>query len=98
MRELAPLYRKQVWGNGLKQLGIYDEELAANLAEIFPAERRKRPYIYEDTFEALHALRKRCPLMLLTNGTPDLQKEKLYGVSDLSTFFNHIVISGEVGC
>ncbi|WP_169089376.1 HAD family hydrolase [Paenibacillus sp. PL91] len=98
MRELAPFYRKAVWGSGLKELGIYNEKLAAELAETFPAERRKRPYIYEDTFKALHSLHTNYPLMLLTNGTPDLQKEKLFGVSGLSAFFSHIVISGEVGC
>jgi putative hydrolase of the HAD superfamily len=98
MREAAPFYRKQAWGNGLKQLGLYNEGLAAKLADTFPAERRKRPYIYEDTFEALRSLHTRYPLMLLTNGTPDLQKEKLFGVSGLSAFFTHIVISGEVGC
>ncbi|MDQ8735208.1 HAD family hydrolase [Paenibacillus sp. LHD-38] len=97
MRKKAPLFRKEVWENGLKELGVHNEELAVLLAETFPIERRKRPYIYEDTVEVLHSLSKAYPLMLLTNGTPDLQKEKLLGVSGLSAFFRHIVISGEVG-
>lgn len=98
MRELAPIFRKSVWAKGLKEIGIHNEELAAQLAEMFPAERRKRPYVYEETFEVLAALSAKYPLMLLTNGTPDLQKEKFYGVSGLSDYFPHIVISGEVGC
>jgi putative hydrolase of the HAD superfamily len=98
MREAAPVFRKSVWEKGLKEIGVHDEGLAATLAEQFPAERRKRPYVYEETFEVLEALSAKYPLMLLTNGTPDLQKEKLYGISGLSDYFPHIVISGEVGC
>ena len=35
--------------------------------------------------------------MLLTNGSPDLQKEKLAGVPEIAPYFDHIVISGEFG-
>jgi len=98
MRELAPIFRKSVWERGLIELDIHNEELAVTLAERFPEERRKRPYVYEETFEVLASLSAKYPLMLLTNGTPDLQKEKLYGIAGLSEYFPHIVISGEVGC
>lgn len=98
MKEAAPAFRKNVWERGLLELGIHDEDLAVKLAEQFPAERRKRPFVYEETFEVLEALSAKYPLMLLTNGTPDLQKEKLYGINGLSDYFPHVVISGEVGC
>ena len=42
-------YRKTSWENGLKALNINDEELAVELAEVFPKERRKHIYLYEET-------------------------------------------------
>ncbi|WP_284639950.1 HAD family hydrolase [Paenibacillus silviterrae] len=97
LEALAPEYRKQSWTKGLKALGIEDAELGARLAELFPAERRSRPIVYEETFEVLEQLKSKYQLLLLTNGSPDLQKEKLAGVPELAPYFNHIVISGEFG-
>ncbi|WP_281887186.1 HAD family hydrolase [Paenibacillus sp. YYML68] len=97
LQALAPEYRKQSWTNGLKASGIDDAELGARLAEQFPAERRSRPYVYEETFEVLDQLKGRYKLLLLTNGSPDLQKEKLAGVPQLAAYFEHIIISGEFG-
>ncbi|MFC4809506.1 HAD family hydrolase [Paenibacillus sp. GCM10023250] len=94
---LAPGYRKDAWTRGLQALGVNDEALGAELAEQFPAERRKRPYVYEETFEVLNELKGKYKLLLLTNGSPDLQREKLAGVPDIVPYFDHIVISGEFG-
>src|SRR5699024_9382846 len=46
-------YRKTSWENGLKALNINDEELAVELAEVFPKERRKHIYLYEETLTVL---------------------------------------------
>ncbi|WP_159883443.1 HAD family hydrolase [Paenibacillus puerhi] len=97
LQALAPGYRKESWTRGLKALGIDDVELGAKLAELFPAERRKRPIVYEETFEVLDQLKEKYKLLLLTNGSPDLQKEKLAGVAQLAPYFDHIIISGEFG-
>lgn len=97
LQKLAPEYRKAAWTLGLKALGIDNEELGAKLAEQFPAERRKRPIVYEETFEVLDQLKGKYKLLLLTNGSPDLQKEKLDGVPALIPYFDHIIISGEFG-
>ncbi|NMO95970.1 HAD family hydrolase [Paenibacillus lemnae] len=97
LQELAPTYRKASWTNALAKLGITNDELAGALAEQFAAERRKRPYVYEETFEVLKSLQGRVKLLLLTNGSPDLQQEKLDGVPDLVPYFDHIVISGSFG-
>ncbi|UUZ79269.1 HAD family hydrolase [Paenibacillus sp. P26] len=97
LQALAPGYRKASWTRGLEALGIQDEELGAKLAEMFPAERRNRPIVYEETFEVLDQLKGKYKLLLLTNGSPDLQKEKLAGVPELAPYFDHIVISGEFG-
>ncbi|WP_042161888.1 HAD family hydrolase [Paenibacillus gorillae] len=97
LEQLAPSYRREAWTRGLKSLGVDDAELGAKLAEQFPAERRKRPIVYEETFRVLDALKGKYKLLLLTNGSPDLQREKLAGVPELVPYFDHIIISGEFG-
>lgn len=97
LQKLAPGYRKAAWTQGLKSLGVDDEALGAELAERFPAERRSRPIVYDETFRVLDALKGKYKLLLLTNGSPDLQQEKLDGVPELIPYFDHIVISGNFG-
>ncbi|GAB6930152.1 HAD family hydrolase [Paenibacillus sp. JCM 10914] len=97
LQELAPVYRKESWRRGLLSLGVDDEVLASTLAERFAAERRQRPYVYEETFEVLGELQGKVKLLLLTNGSPDLQQEKLDGVPELAPYFDQIVISGSFG-
>lgn len=97
LEAIVPEYRRESWIRGLRGVGIDDDKLGAELAERFPAERRARPLVYDETFEVLDALKGRCKLLLLTNGSPDLQREKLAGVPELAPYFDHIVISGEFG-
>ena len=54
-------------------------------------------FVYEETFAVLDELKGKVELLLLTNGDPSLQKEKLAGVPELAPYFNEIVISGEFG-
>jgi len=97
LQALAPGYRKEAWTRGLRALGVENAALGAWLAERFPAERRNRPYVYEETFRVLDALKGQVKLLLLTNGAPDLQQEKIDGVPQLAGYFDHIVISGTFG-
>jgi putative hydrolase of the HAD superfamily len=97
LKELAPSYRKDSWTKGLKAFGIDDSDFGQTLAEMFPAERRNRPIVYEETFEVLNTLKEKYKLLLLTNGSPELQQEKLAGVHELAPFFEHIIISGAFG-
>jgi len=97
MEQLAPVYRKESWRRGLASLGVEDETLAESLALQFAAERRSRPYMYEETLEVLDQLRGKVKLLLLTNGCPALQQEKLNGVPELIPYFDHVVISGSFG-
>ncbi|MGN7470133.1 HAD family hydrolase [Brevibacillus sp. SAFN-007a] len=97
LQAFVPTYRKEAWTRGLRSLGIEDEELGYKLGEMFVAERRSRPIVYEETFEVLDQLKGTYKLLLLTNGSPDLQKEKLAGVPNLAAYFDHIVISGDFG-
>lgn len=97
MRVEAPAYRFNAWNAALQSSGHHNPDLALLLAERYPQERRKKSLIYDDTFETLALLRSKYRLLLLTNGTPDLQQEKVDSVPELASFFEHIVISGNFG-
>lgn len=97
LEQLAPGYRKESWRRGLASLGVDNEALAEQLAAKFAEERRKRPYMYEETLQVLDELRGKVKLLLLTNGCPALQQEKLDGVPELIPYFDHVVISGSFG-
>lgn len=97
LQELAPEYRLNAWTRGLAALGVDNPDLGKKLAEWFPEQRRKLPYVYEETFTVLDELKDWYKLLLLTNGSPDLQQEKLDGTPALIPYFSSIVISGNFG-
>ncbi|WP_088105375.1 HAD family hydrolase [Halalkalibacter urbisdiaboli] len=97
MKDIVPTYRKEAWTRGLKALGIDDPDFGAELAERFPAERRNKPFVYEESFQVLDELKGKYKLLLLTNGSPDLQNTKLDITPELVPYFDEIVISGAFG-
>lgn len=97
LEQLAPIYRKESWRRGLLALSVDDEALAEKLADRFVNERRNRPHVYEETFNVLNELQGKVKLLLLTNGCPALQQEKLDGVPELSPYFDEVIISGDFG-
>jgi putative hydrolase of the HAD superfamily len=97
MKEIVPSYRKDAWTAGLKTMGVDDPDFGYELAERFPQERKKAPFVYEETFKTLDELKKNYQLLLLTNGSPDLQKTKLTITKELIPYFDQIVISGDFG-
>ncbi|MFJ7934540.1 HAD family hydrolase [Sporosarcina sp. NPDC096371] len=97
MKVIVSGYRREAWTKGLQRLGIEDAQLGSELAELFPEERRKHPFIYEETFSVLDKLKGRFELVLLTNGSPSLQQTKLEITPEIAPYFDHIVISGAFG-
>lgn len=97
MKDMAPGYRKDAWTSGLNDLGIDDPAFGHELAETFPKERRKKAFLYEDTLEILDELKGKYQLLLLTNGSPELQHIKLEISPEIPPYFDHIVISGGFG-
>ncbi|TRM11687.1 HAD family hydrolase [Lentibacillus cibarius] len=97
LKSLMPGYRKDVWTKGLQAFGIDDPAFGLELAETFQSERRKQQFVYEETFHVLDELKDDYQLLMLTNGSPDLQKTKLTITPELRTYFDHIVISGAFG-
>ena len=97
LRAWAPAYRRDSWQAALLSLGIHDPDLALELAEAYPVHRRQLHIVYEDVRPTLEHFRQSLRLGLLTNGAPDLQREKIAGAG-IAGYFDEIVISGEVGC
>ncbi|WP_077357382.1 HAD family hydrolase [Virgibacillus halodenitrificans] len=97
LREIVPQYKQDAWTLGLKDIGVNDIALGKELANTFPEMRKRHPYVYEETFEVLDELKNNYPLVLLTNGSPELQYTKLDITPELQPYFEHIVISGAFG-
>ncbi|WP_100012021.1 HAD family hydrolase [Lentibacillus sediminis] len=97
LSEIAPAYRKEAWTNGLKDLGIDDPAFGYELAEAFPMIRKEKAFVYGDTFRVLDQLKGNYQLLLLTNGSPDLQQTKLDITPEIVPYFDHIVVSGAFG-
>ena len=96
LRVWAPSYRLESWRRALLDHGIDDLQTAGELADAFPVERRARHELFPDALPALDDLGRDHPLGLVTNGAPDLQREKIRG-TDLARHFEEIVVSGELG-
>ncbi len=96
LREWAPEYRRKAWASALRDHGVRSAALASELADAFVVERRARHALFPDVEPALRDLTETYRLALITNGAPDLQREKLeaVGIADL---FEATVLSGEVG-
>lgn len=97
MKEIVPTYRKDAWTNGLKVFGIEDKAFGAELGERFVEERKKSPFVYEDTYQVLDELKEQYKLVLLTNGAPSLQNLKLEITPEIAPYFDHVIISGDFG-
>lgn len=97
MKEIVPRYRRDAWTNGLSKMGIDNPELGSELAELFIEERKKSPFVYEETFPVLDQLKKDYQLVLITNGSPSLQQTKLEITPEIAPYFEHIIISGGFG-
>ncbi|MBD3109997.1 HAD family hydrolase [Bacillus sp. AGMB 02131] len=97
MKEIVPGYRKEAWTKGLLKLGVDDPVFGGELGERFPLERKNSPFLYEETFQVLEELKGEYRLLLLTNGSPNLQNTKLAITPELVPYFEQIVISGAFG-
>ena len=96
LREWSPRYRVDSWRTALSKCGITDGNLAALLAEAFYQRGRMNYLLYDDAASCLDQLSRNHQLALLTNGTPDLQREKI-AATGIAKYFAEIIISSEVG-
>ncbi len=97
LREWVPSFRTEIWRRALAEEGVGDDTLAAELGMLFARRRRELQDRLPGAEELLRRLRSAgLRVGLLTNGAPDLQREKIEA-SGLGMFFDAAVVSGEVG-
>lgn len=80
----------------LKEFGLDDVALAETMAQSYIDISPKQTALFPDAIEVLGYLQKKYALHLITNGFAEVQWVKLEH-SGLKPFFEHIVISEEVG-
>lgn len=82
---------------GLQRLGIDDAALARQISDAYAHERDARSGFFPGARETLEALRRQgVPLVLMTNGSSALQRQKLVRF-DLERYFGAILVEGELG-
>lgn len=85
-------FRRRLFDAVLREQGLPDDDGA--LAEEFASARRKLQRLMPDAKETLARLKPSFKIGLLTNGAPDLQREKL-AACGLAKFFDAVAVSGE---
>jgi putative hydrolase of the HAD superfamily len=96
LREWAHTYRVAVFSAALRAQGHVDEDAAEKLSSHFSAQRRQLQRLMPDAVETLVRLKPNYKIALLTNGAPDLQRDKI-AASGLAGYFDAIAVSGEHG-
>ena len=101
LRNWSQNYRQEVFAKALaaqsqSQGGDFPSDAPAFLAAEFASTRRARQRLLPGARELMAELSTSHSLALLTNGAPDLQREKI-AASGLEPFFKAIAVSGEHG-
>ncbi|HEV2127592.1 MAG TPA: HAD family hydrolase [Thermomicrobiales bacterium] len=96
MRAWGPGFRSESWKRALRRCGIDDDMLASELDARFEQERVSTNPFIPGVEETLDQLEERYRLAIVTNGLPDVQREKLVRTG-LMDRFDVVVISGELG-
>ena len=87
----------EAWQRTLESCGCMDRDVFRFAASTHTRLARQAYRLYSDVTVALQAARDAgIPLVLLTNGASDTQREKLQAL-DLKRWFDAVIISGEVG-
>ncbi|HEY5792402.1 MAG TPA: HAD family hydrolase [Chthoniobacterales bacterium] len=95
LREWSHAFRVEAFDRALREQLIDNPVLAQELAAAWSSTRRKNQRLMPDAVETLARL-SAYRIGLLTNGAPDLQREKL-AASGLGSFFQAVAVSGEHG-
>lgn len=97
LRNWAHSYRKEVFEKALAaQLETFPAEAPEFLSGAFASTRRARQRLLPGARELITQLSGQYSLALLTNGAPDLQREKI-AATGLEPLFKAIAVSGEYG-
>lgn len=97
MKDIIVHYQQTSWTEALQHCGVVDSQTGRQLATKFRTERLDSPFLFDDALPLLDQLKGQYELLMLTNGSPQLQNIKLRLTPELVPYFKHIVISGEFG-
>ena len=96
MRAFVPDFRLRVWTAALASAGIAAERLIRAAIDAFRSARRRNQLVDPEAAAVVRDLARDHRLALVTNGAPDVQREKLSRTA-LASFFEITVISAEIG-
>jgi putative hydrolase of the HAD superfamily len=96
IRAFVAGFRRATWRESLAAIGVSDGGLADDLANAYRSARRARQVVDPEAEAVLDDLARDHHLALVTNGAPDVQREKLAGTT-LASRFGAILISAELG-
>jgi len=96
LRAFVPDFRRRVWSRALSAAGVADEGLVEKAIRAFVSARRRTQLVDPDAEAVVRDLARDHRLALVTNGAPDVQREKLSHTS-LAAWFAVSIISGEIG-
>jgi putative hydrolase of the HAD superfamily len=94
-REWVPTFRQEAWRSALAQYDAADRSVA--VADRYRQQRRSSYRLFPDVLDVLAQLRGAGWLLaIVTNGPPDLQREKV-AATGLDEHVDVVAVSGEVG-
>ena len=97
LRAFVPDFRRRVWGRALAPVRVADEDDLVDLAvTTFRSARRRTQLVDPDAEAVVRDLARDYTLALVTNGAPDVQREKL-SLTTLGPSFDVTIISAEIG-
>ncbi|TME32084.1 MAG: HAD family hydrolase [Chloroflexi bacterium] len=96
MRAFVPEFRRRVWGRALAAAGNAEDNLVEAAINAFRSARRQNQLVDRDAEDVVRDLGRDHRLALVTNGAPDVQREKLSHTS-LASSFHVAIISAEIG-
>lgn len=96
LRAFVPRFRREVWTRALSAAGVSDDALVDELGSAYASFRRALRPVDPEAEAVLDDIGRDHRLALVTNGAPDVQREKLAHTT-LAEHFAAIVISAEVG-
>jgi putative hydrolase of the HAD superfamily len=96
MRAFVPDFRRRVWGRALAAAGIGDHDLVEEASNAFRSARRRTQLVDPNAEAVVKDLARDHRLALVTNGAPDVQREKLSHTA-LASSFDVTIISAEIG-
>lgn len=96
LRQWVPTYRLESWTAGLAEFGAIEH--AQELVTQYRSERRESYQLVAGATAVVDAFRRAgWAVGIVTNGPPDLQREKLM-MTGLLSHVDEVAISGELGC